>query len=301
MHFAYVQPDGSYSKGLTAVANRHYFFSQTGNMMTDTNQKVGNQWWYFDFWGVGKKTNGNFKTGWHGDYYFFKDGKKAQGYQWINGKLYYFDDRYYNMRRNFYGAVDFKVYHFGSNGVGKFVQNISTKRHASGAEGFKPGQTRNVNRATPYYSQRDPRWSARSFARTGSNFGSMGCGSTAMALARVKNDSGIYPTTVAKDAWYYTNVDGTEWEFVPDEAIRYGVKANRVPINEIALSQALKEGPVVIRISPGYFINAGHFMVLDSYNNGYFYLNDPFYWHNTNDKHSFARLKGSTTTAWLIK
>lgn len=302
-HFAYVKADGSYSKGLTSVSNRHYFFSQDGNMMTDTNQKVGNQWWYFDFFGEGRKTKGNFKKGWHGDYYYFKDGKRAQGYQWINGKLYYFDDRYYNKRKNFNGAFNFKTYYFDANGVGRFTGNISRKRHPSGTEGFKPGQSRNVGRFTPYYSQRDYRWAGRPFARSGSNFASMGCGSTAMAMAlsRVKKDPGIYPTTIAKDAWHYTNIEGTEWEFIPDEAIRYGVKAHRVPINKIALSQALKEGPVVIRVGPGYFINAGHFMVLDSFNNGYFYLNDPYYWKNTANKHTFERLKGSTTTAWLIK
>lgn len=272
-------------------------------MMTDTNQKINEQWWYFDFYGQGKKTNGKFKRGWYGDYYYFNDGKRAQGYQKINGKLYYFDDRYYNKRKNFYGAFDFKAYYFDANGVGKFIGNISKKRHASGTEGFKSGQTKNIGRFTPYYSQRDYRWAGRPFARTGSNFDSMGCAPTAMAMAlsRVKKDSGIYPTTVAKDAWYYTNWEGTEWEFIPDEAIRYGLRAYRVPIDQTALSQALREGPVVIRVSPGNFINAGHFMVLDSYNNGYFYINDPYHWHNTANKHSFSKVKQSTTTAWLIK
>lgn len=302
-HYAYVKQDGSYSKGLTSVSNRHYFFDNTGNMMTDTNRKVGNQWWYFDFFGEGRKTNGNFKKGWYGDYYYFQDGKRARGYQTINGKLYYFDDRYFNKRKNFDGAYDFKAYHFDANGVGRFTGNISKKRHKSGVEGFNPGQTRYTGRKTPYYSQRDPRWAGRPFARTNSNFASMGCGSTAMAMAlsRVKNDPGIYPTTVAKDAWYYTNWEGTEWEFIPDEAIRYGLKAHSVPINQIALAQALREGPVVVRVGPGAFINAGHFMVIDSYSNGYFNINDPYYWHNTAGKHSFSKLKGSATTAWLIK
>lgn len=302
-HFSYVQNDGSYSKGLTEVSNRHYFFSKDGDLVTDSNRKVNNQWWYFDFFGVGKKTDGRFKTGWHGDYYYFKDGKRAQGYQKINGKLYYFDDRYYNIRRNFNGAFDFKRYYFGNDGVGRYVGEISKKRHSSGTDGFKKGQTKNAGRLTPYYNQRDYRWANRSFAQTGSDFKTMGCGSTsmAMALSRVKKDSEIYPTTVSKDAWYYTNTDGTEWAFVKDEAIRYGLKAYRVPINHIALVQALSEGPVVIRVGPGYFTDAGHFMVLDSYNNGYFYLNDPYNWNNTIDKYTFNILKQSTTTAWIIK
>jgi glucan-binding YG repeat protein len=302
-NFSYVKENGLLSKGLTEVSKRHYFFDNFGNMMTDTNQNVGGQWRYFDFFGEGKKTNGSFRKGRYGDYYYFEDGKRAQGYQKIDGKLYYFDDRYYNKRRNFYGAYDFKAYYFDSNGVGKFQNNITKERTPSGTDGFKAGQSHDYGRKTPYYNQRDPRRANRIFARSNDNFASAACGSTAMAMAlsRVKNDPGIYPTTVAKDAWYYTNGEGTEWEFVPDEAIRYGLKAHRVPINEKALIQALQEGPVVVRVSPGYFINAGHFMVIDSYRNGNFYINDPYYYENTNVGHPFSRIRADVTTAWLIK
>ena len=43
-------------------------------------------------------------------------------------------------------------------------------------------------------------------------------------------------------------------------------------------------------------------MVIDSYKDGYFLINDPYYSDkNTREKHTFDRLKAEVTVAWIIK
>ena len=82
----------------------------------------------------------------------------------------------------------------------------------------------------------------------------------------------------------------------------YGLNSYDVPVNKKAFIQALETGTMVVRVGPGYFIDGGHFMVIDSYKDGYFTINDPYYSNrNTLDKHTFERLKAEVTVGWVIK
>ena len=73
-------------------------------------------------------------------------------------------------------------------------------------------------------------------------------------------------------------------------------------VQKDAFTQALRTNPIVVRVGAGSFINTGHYMVVDSYKNGSFVINDPFnYRKNTLDNISWKRLRSEVTVAWEIK
>lgn len=304
--YSYNNKDGSFRKGLNNISGKNYFFDKNGNMKRNSYQKVSNQWYYFDKYGEGKKSNGNFKKGWHGKYYYLEDGKKAYGYQYINGYLHYFDDRTGQLEKNTYGVYKNKQYYFDKNGVGRLVKKLSNNVSKAGTNGnFRPGFTRNdLGRKTPYFSQNDIRWKRTPYGKSYDNYGNVGCGPTALAMAinRELGRNDIYPTNVGKDLYYYSAVGGTEWTAMSEYPERYGLKSYDVPITKDALIQALEDHPVIIRVGNGYFINGGLFLVVDSYKDGKFYINDPYFTkRNTEGYHPFERLRQEVTLAWQIK
>ena len=82
----------------------------------------------------------------------------------------------------------------------------------------------------------------------------------------------------------------------------YGLKSYDIPVHKEAFIQALRENPIVVRVGPGSFINAGHYMVVDSYKNNSFVINDPYNMRkNTLENIPWWRLRGEVTVAWEIK
>lgn len=297
---------GNTQKGLKYIDGKTYYFKDDGDMRRESYQKVGNQWYYFNKFGEGSKSSGNFKRGWDGWYYYHPDGKKAKGYTYLNGYLHYFEDKTGRLCKNFYGIHNGKQYYFGNNGVGTYIKTLPKKPGPTGTRGrFYSGFSRyDLNRKTPYYSQNDPRWSKTMYGQGVDTFGQIGCGPTAlsMVLSRKTGRTDIYPTNVGDDIALYSGYGGTEWSAIKDYPKRYGYNTYEVPITKDALIMALRDNPVIIRVGNGYFINGGHFLVIDSYKNGKFYINDPFfYYRNTDGGHSWERIKEEATIAWMIK
>lgn len=298
----YFNEDGTYSKGLKSIDGITYGFDEDGRIFNSQYKKFGNQWYYFNKYGEAKKHSGNFATGWVGDRYYFADGRAAQGLQKIGGVTYIFDELTKETLTNTTKVIDFKKYKLDNNGVASYIGDISKRQASMGTRGlFKPGYSKYLNRKTPYFNQRDPRWANMRYSN--GTFSGYGCGPTAMAmvLSRELKRNDIYPTNTAIDAQNYEN-DGTEWQYFIENPRIYGLSTYDVPVNKEAFIQALETGTMVIRVGSGYFIDGGHFMVVDSYKDGYFLINDPYYSdRNTKDLHTFERLKSEVTVAWIIK
>ena len=298
----YFKENGSYATGLVKINGMTYGFDKEGKIYDRQYKKIGNQWWYFNKYGEASKSNGKFARGWVGDRYYFADGKPAIGLHVIKGKTYIFARSYHDLITDMIKTYDFKKYRINSRGEATFIGNVNKLPATPGTKGmFRPGFSEYLNRKTPYFNQRDPRWSKIRYS--GGTMGGYGCGPTAMAMAlnRALNRNDIYPTTTAIDARDYIH-DGTDSEYIIENPKRYGLRTYEVTINEKALIQALNEGPVIVRVGPGHYIDDGHFMVLDSYKDGYFLINDPYYLEkNTLVKQPFWRLKQEVTFAWQIK
>ena len=104
---------------------------------------------------------------------------------------------------------------------------------------------------------------------------------------------------VARD---YSSWDGTDWQYFIEGVEAYGLKSYDIPVQKDAFVQALKNNPIVVRVGAGSFINAGHYMVVDSYQKDHFLINDPYNMRrNTLDNIPWQRLRGEVTVAWEIK
>ena len=299
----YYDPQTGYTKGLKQIDGKLYGFDENGNLLRSRNRVFDGQNYYFDKFGEGKKTSGSYPRGWVGDRYYFADGSAASGLVTIGGKKYIFNDMDKRLLRNVRATHNHKVYKTDKNGVASFVKDVKYNKFNPGTHGeFEPGFSEDYGRKTPYFNQNDKRWEKVAYAT--SNMSDLGCGPTAMAmvLARKFNSKDIYPTNMLDVADNYSSSGGTYWQYFTEGSKAYGLKTYEVPVNEKAFIQALKENPLVVRVGPGHFIFCGHFLVIDSYKDGYFYINDPNYAkRNTLDKHTWSRLKKEVTVAWEIK
>ena len=163
-----------------------------------------------------------------------------------------------------------------------------------------PGQSVDLGRKTPYYLQWDNRWAYDELGLK--NIGISGCGptSTAMVLARIKDDPSITPDKIAKDAKNYMSSEGISWTFFSDEAKKYNLNSKDIPIDEKEMIEALKKGPLIVSVSRGYFTLFGHIFVIDSYENGKFLVNDPNSVKNTMRPWTFEEISDQIAHIWQI-
>lgn len=165
---------------------------------------------------------------------------------------------------------------------------------------YKEGQSKDYGRKTPYYCQFDNRWA---YDELGSSIlGIQGCGPTSvsMILSRLKNDPSITPRVIAKDAKGYMVDAGISWEFFDTEAKKYKLKISDVNINEEDMQKALEKGPLLVSVQRGYFTLGGHILVIDSYKNGEFVINDPNSYKNSEKSWTFDQIGDQIVKIWQI-
>lgn len=298
---SFYRENGTFAKGLSKIDGVYYGFDDNGRIYDRQYKKYGNQWWYFNKFGEASRSNGSFARGWVGNRFYFADGKPAEGLQKIDGKTYIFHERTREKIRNDIKVVNFVKYRLDGNGVATPIGKIDTRQAIMGTRGqFQPGFTQYLNRKTPYFRQVDPRWSYRPFSA--GTLGEYGCGPTVMAMVlnRQLHRNDIYPTNTAVDASDYDEY-GTDWQYFKENPRIYGLNSYDVTINKKALIQALEFGSVVMRVGAGYYTTGGHYIVIDSYKDGYFTINDPYSVSNTMEKQPFWRIKQEATVAWVIK
>lgn len=179
----------------------------------------------------------------------------------------------------------------------EFVYNLN---HNINKFDFKEGESIKLNRATPYYIQRDNRWGYNSL--TDGTIGMSGCGPTSMSmiLSRLKKDPSITPNVIARDAETFMVEDGIAWSFFPHEAQKYGFKCEDLVKDKDEIIEALKKGPLLVSVSRGYFTLSGHILVIDSYKNGKFIINDPNSVKNTMREWDYDQISEQIVHIWKI-
>ena len=299
----YYDPKTGYAKGLKTIGNITYGFDENGAIFRKQNRVFNGQNYYFNKFGEATKTDGKYARGWVGDRYFFEDGKPAEGLVEISGKKYAFHERSLRLLRNTEKVFNHKFYKINDRGEAIYQYDVAHANLSRGTNGeFKPGFSQNLMRKTPYFYQNDGRWAGRAYA-TGT-MGAFGCGPTAMAMVlnRKLNTNDIYPTNTMAVARDYSSWDGTDWQYFIEGVEAYGLKSYDIPVQKDAFVQALKNNPIVVRVGAGSFINAGHYMVVDSYQKDHFLINDPYNMRrNTLDNIPWRRLRDEVTVAWEIK
>lgn len=184
--------------------------------------------------------------------------KKDKKAQWIY-------DNYYNLDN-----VD--AYLTGNDP--DTIEFIYNKNHNITDFEFYEGESVKLKRQTPYYLQWDNRWAYDHLYPT--NIGISGCGPTslAMIISRLTGNL-VYPNEIAQKASSYMNDGGMDWIFIDQITKEYGLKTTDVNLDKEKMIEALKDGPLLISVNRGYFTLFGHILVIDSYKDGKFIINDP--------------------------
>ena len=155
-------------------------------------------------------------------------------------------------------------------------------------------------RKTPYFLQWDNRWAYNSLSQ--SNVGIAGCGPTsmAMALARLTGDNSITPDKISIDANAYMDESGVSRSFFNDEASKYGYRVVDISNDKDAMIEALNYGPLIVSVTRGYFTLFGHIVIIDSYQNGKFIINDPNSIKKSQISWSFNQIQNQIAHIWLV-
>ena len=132
--------------------------------------------------------------------------------------------------------------------------------------------------------------------------GIAGCGPTSMsmALARLNGDISIDPQKIASDAQNYMTDEGIAWAFFYDEASKYGYGAYDIINDENSMIEALDNGPLIVSVNRGYFTLFGHIIVIDSYQDGKFIINDPNSIRKSQLSWTYDQIKDQIAHIWLI-
>lgn len=165
---------------------------------------------------------------------------------------------------------------------------------------FYPGESVNLDRKTPYFLQWDNRRAYNSLGQ--SNVGIAGCGPTsmAMALARLTGDNSITPDKISIDANAYMDASGVSRLFFNDEASKYGYRVVDISNDKDAMIEALNYGPLIVSVTKGYFTLFGHIVIIDSYQNGKFIINDPNSIKKSQISWSFNQIQNQIAHIWLV-
>lgn len=173
---------------------------------------------------------------------------------------------------NFYNLDDVDAYLTGNDP--DTIEFIYNKNHKFTDFNFYKGESVKLKRKTPYYLQWDNRWAYDNLYPT--NIGISGCGPTSlsMIISRLTNNL-IYPNEMAQKASKFMNDGGMDWAFIDHIAKEYNLKVTDINLDKDKMIRALEDGPLLISVGRGYFTLYGHILVIDSYKDGKFIINDP--------------------------
>lgn len=173
---------------------------------------------------------------------------------------------------NFYNLEDVDAYLTGNDP--DTIEFVYNKNHKFTDFNFYKGESVKLKRKTPYYLQWDNRWAYDNLYPT--NIGISGCGPTSlsMIISRLTNNL-IYPNEMAQKASKFMNDGGMDWAFIDHIAKEYNLKVTDINLDKDKMIKALEDGPLLISVGRGYFTLYGHILVIDSYKDGKFIINDP--------------------------
>ena len=154
------------------------------------------------------------------------------------------------------------------------IEFIYNKNHNITDFDFYEGESVKLKRQTPYYLQWDNRWAYNNLYPT--NIGISGCGPTSLAMVISRlNGNLVYPNEIATKASSFMNDGGMDWAFIDHITKEYGIKTQDINLDKEKMIKALENGPLLVSVNKGYFTLFGHILVIDSYKDGKFIINDP--------------------------
>lgn len=165
---------------------------------------------------------------------------------------------------------------------------------------YYEGESVDFNRKTPFYLQWDNRWAYNKLGSSVIGFTACGPTSIAMILNRLNPNLNLNPKILSEDADNFMTNEGIDWSFFTYASNKYGFNIKTVGLDKDQMIEILKDYPLLVSVKSGYFTLGGHILVIDSYKNGKFIINDPNSIKNSQKTWTFNQLKDDIVNMWLI-
>lgn len=160
----------------------------------------------------------------------------------------------------------------------------------------------NSNYEIPLFIQWDSRWGY--YPYSSGVIGVSGCGPTCLAMVYVHltRDVSMNPLKMAKYSVANGHVSvgvGTKWTLMTSGANYHGLQSQKISTSEGDMISHLQQGhPLIASMGPGIFTDKGHFIVFRKYENGKFYVNDPFCKKHTDTAWSYSEFGSQLKAVW---
>lgn len=156
----------------------------------------------------------------------------------------------------------------------------------------------------PLFLQYDERWGYADYGT--SIIAISGCGPTCLSMAYtyVKQDGNMNPIKMADFSMkngYVGESNDTSWALMTEGATSLGLTSEELSLSKENMVTALSNGKVIIcSMSPGDFTRSGHFILIRSYENELFYVNDPYSEARSQVGWDYEKLSTQISNMWAI-
>ena len=157
----------------------------------------------------------------------------------------------------------------------------------------------------PLFLQWDVRWGYETY---GSDcIGITGCGPTCLAMVGyyLTGSREFTPDQIADFAWengYYAKGHGSSWTLISEGSEKLGLKATELPLVKEQMVSALQAGkPIILAMGAGDFTTSGHYIVLVSWEENAFRVNDPNSIENSQRLWTYEELESQIRNIWMLE
>lgn len=157
----------------------------------------------------------------------------------------------------------------------------------------------------PLFLEYDSRWAYADYGTTvlGLNGDAPAC--LSMAYVYLTKDGSKNPIIVgdfSMEQGYLNESDVTDNKLMTEGATELGLEVTEIDIDKEALVSALNDGQVVVcAVNPGDFTKDKGYIVIRSFTNGFFYVNDPGSQARSAVGWDFKRLSSQISKMWAMK
>lgn len=157
----------------------------------------------------------------------------------------------------------------------------------------------------PLFLEYDSRWAYADYGKTvlGLNGDAPAC--LSMAYVYLTKDGSKNPIIIgdySMEQGYLDESDATDYKLMTDGATDLGLEVTELDVDKDALISALADGQAVIcAVGSGDFTKEKGYIVIRSYSNGFFYVNDPGSNARSAVGWDFKRLSSQINKIWAMK
>lgn len=156
----------------------------------------------------------------------------------------------------------------------------------------------------PLFLQWDPNWG---YEKYGSSYLAVtGCGPTCLSMVDyyLTGDEAMTPAAVAafaEENGYYAPGYGSSWTLISEGAEKLGLTVKELPLVKGKMVDAVEAGhPVILALGPGDFTTTGHYIVLTSWEDDAFRVNDPNSRIRSEKLWTYEELESQIRNIWEI-